>query len=351
MFVEIVRLLIVLFLTAAGYELAKGGATAPAEGSAVIGATLGACLGYVVGGLVGRLLTRAMGVVEQRVERTPAARLLAGALGSAVLAVPAALVGVPAVVMLPGIWGWPLLALVVWIGMFAGFRLGAAKSEELLAMAGLSTRPLATVSRYGAGRVPETLLVDTSAVIDGRALAVADAGFLRCDLLVPRFVLDELQGIADAAEPSRRRRGQRGLEVLDTLQHDGRVAVHVIDDEVPEFQSVDAKLVALARRLQAGLLTTDANLQRAAELQGVACLNVNRLADGLRPVLVPGEVVRLPISREGREPGQGVGFLEDGTMVVVGQAAGLVGREVDVRITSNVQTSVGRMLFASVVAA
>ena len=135
------------------------------------------------------------------------------------------------------------------------------------------------------------------------------------------------------------------------IQRDGRIGIHVIDDEIPEIQAVDAKLVALALRLQAGVLTTDANLQRVAELQGVACLNLNRLADGLRPVVVPGEVVRLPISREGREPGQGVGFLEDGTMVVVGEAAELVGREVDVRITSNVQTSVGRMLFGAVVAA
>jgi uncharacterized protein YacL len=351
MFVEIVRLLIVFLFTTAGFELAKGGASAPAEGSAVLGATLGACVGYVAGGIVGRLLNRTMGAVERRVDRAPAAQLLAGALGAGVLSVPSALIGVPAVVLLPGVLGWPLLGLLVWTGMFAGFRLGVAKSEELLGMAGLSTRPLATVSRYGSGRAPETLLVDTSAVIDGRALAVADAGFLRGDLLVPRFILDELQGIADAADPTRRRRGRRGLEVLDTLQRDGRIGVHVIDDEVPELQAVDAKLVALARRLQAGVLTTDANLQRVAELQGVTCLNLNRLADGLRPVLVPGEVVRLPISREGREPGQGVGFLEDGTMVVVGEASELVGREVDVRITSNVQTSVGRMLFAAVVAA
>jgi uncharacterized protein YacL len=193
------------------------------------------------------------------------------------------------------------------------------------------------------------LLVDTSAVIDGRALAVVESGFLRAELLVPRFILEELQGIADSSDPSRRRRGQRGLEVLDTLRRDGRVGLQVIDEEVPEFQGVDTKLVALARRIDAGVLTTDANLQRVAELQGVACLNLNRLADGLRPVHVPGEVVRLPISREGREPGQGVGFLEDGTMVVVGEASELVGSEVEVRITSNVQTSVGRMLFAAVV--
>jgi uncharacterized protein YacL len=349
MFVEIVRLLIVFLFTTAGFELAKGGSNAPAEGSAVLGATLGACVGYVAGGIVGRLLNRTMGAVQQRAERAPAAQLLAGALGAGVLAVPAAALGAPAVVLLPSVWGWPVLGLLVWVAMVAGFRVGVGKSEELLGMAGLSTRPLATVSRYGSGRSPETLLVDTSAVIDGRALAVVDAGFLRGDLLVPRFVLDELQGIADAADPVRRRRGRRGLDVLDALQRDGRVGIHVIDRDVPELEAVDAKLVALARDLRAGLLTTDANLQRVAELQGVACLNLNRLADGLRPVLVPGEVLRLPISREGREPGQGVGFLEDGTMVVVGEASELVGREVDVRITSNVQTSVGRMLFAAVV--
>jgi uncharacterized protein YacL len=122
----------------------------------------------------------------------------------------------------------------------------------------------------------------------------------------------------------------------------------VVDDEVPEFEAVDAKLVALARRLPADLVTTDANLQTVAEVQGVRCRNLNRLADGLRPAILPGEVLSLPISREGKEPGQGVGFLDDGTMVVVGDAAGFVGRDVAVRVTSNVQTSVGRLLFASV---
>src|SRR5205823_2139386 len=130
MFVEIVRLLIVFLFTTAGFELAKGGATAPADSSAVIGATLGACVGYVAGGIVGRLLNRTMGAVERRVDRAPAAQLLAGALGAGVLSVPFALVGIPAVVLLPRLLGWPLLALSVWIGMFAGFRLGVAKSEE-----------------------------------------------------------------------------------------------------------------------------------------------------------------------------------------------------------------------------
>src|SRR5205807_5597135 len=181
----------------------------------------------------------------------------------------------------------------VWIGLYEGFRVGARKSEQLLAMAGLSTRPLVQASRYGGS--PDAVVVDSSAAIDGRLLALAQAGFLRGALLVPRFVLDEMQGIADAAEPARRRRGRRGLEVLDSLQGDPRVTLHILDDAVPEFATVDAKLVALARRLAVGLMTTDFNLQRVAELQGVPCLNLNRLAEGLRPVHVPGEVVHLAI--------------------------------------------------------
>jgi uncharacterized protein YacL len=347
MFVEIARLLIVLLSTGVGYGAAR--ANAPEHSSTiVVGAALGAFVGYVAGGIVARLLRKAMGHVENRVERTSPAQLLGGGLGAILLGAPSLMLGIPAVVLMPGLSGWPVLGLLVWIGVYEGFRIGARKSEELLAMAGLSTRPLVRASRYGGNVAPDALLVDSSAAIDGRLLSVTTAGFLRGALLVPRFVLDEMQGIADAAEPARRRRGRRGLEVLDSLQGDPRVALHIVDDEVLEFEAVDAKLVALARRLDVGLLTTDFNLQRVAELQGVTCLNLNRLAESLRPVHVPGEVVRVAISRPGREEGQGVGFLDDGTMVVVGEGAHLVGQEVAVRVTSNVQTSVGRMLFAAV---
>jgi uncharacterized protein YacL len=346
MFVEIARLLIVLLATGVGFG--AGRAAAPDASGPVLGAALGACLGYVVGGVLARLLRKAMGQVEDRVERTPPGQLLGGGFGAAMLGGISLLIGIPAVVLMPGLSGWPILGLLVWIGLYEGFRIGARKSEELLAMAGLSTRPLIRASRYGGNVAPDALLVDSSAAIDGRLRSVTTAGFLRGALLVPRFVLDELQGIADAAEPARRRRGRRGLEILDGLQGDPRVSLHIVDDEVPEFEAVDAKLVALARRLDVGLLTTDFNLQRVAELQGVTCLNLNRLAESLRPVHVPGELVRINLSRAGREPGQGVGFLDDGTMVVVADAAALVGQHVAVRVTSNVQTSVGRMLFASV---
>lgn len=348
MFVEIVRLFIVLWSTAAGYALGHG-SRAFGDSTTVVASTLGASLGYVAGGVFGRILGRAMGVVEARVERAPAAQLLAGGVGALVVGGLMTLVGAVAVLVMPDPWGWPVLGLLAWVGTYSGARIGTTKSAELLALAGLSTRPLATATRYEPAPAPDALLVDTSAVIDGRLLGMAREGFLQQALLVPRFVLDELRGIAEAADPERRRRGRRGLETLDALRRETNVHLSVVDDELPELddEDVDTRLLALGRRLNAGLLTTDAELTERAEQDALVCLNLHRLADVLRPVHVPGEVVRLPITREGKEPGQGVGFLDDGTMVVVGDAAALVGSHVDVRITSNVQTSVGRMLFAS----
>jgi uncharacterized protein YacL len=214
-------------------------------------------------------------------------------------------------------------------------------------MAGLSSRPLLRATTYGTPEAP-AVLIDTTTVVDGRLLALVRAGFLRDAVLVPRFVLDHLQTIAEAQDPVRSRRGRRGLEMLEALRLQPDVALHVLEDELPEHEEQGAKLVALARRSQSSLLTLDEGLQRTAELQGVRCLSLRRLGEGLRPVFLPGERARIPIVREGKEAGQGVGFLDDGTMVVVGGGAELVGREVDVRITSNVETSVGRMLFASI---
>lgn len=344
MFVEIVRLFIVLLSTAGGYTAGRGGTAFNGHG-AIIGATLGACVGYVAGGVIGRLLQRVTGAVEERFEPAPAGRMLVGLVGAASAGVLAALLSAPVVVLLH-LWGLPVGGLLTWMGIYLGYRLAAGRFEELLALAGLSTRPLARATPYGSE--VEAYLVDTSALIDGRLLAVARAGFVRGPLLVARFVLDELQTIADAQDVGKRRRGRRGLDLLEALQRQDGIEVSVVDDDMVEHDDVDAKLIALAKRLKVGLITVDNPLQRIAELQGIRTLNLHRLADGLRPVHVPGEVIRLPITREGKEPGQGVGFLDDGTMVVVGDAAELVGREVDVRITGNVKTSLGNMLFASV---
>lgn len=343
-FVEIVRLFIVFLSTAAGFTLGKGDAAYAGNG-AILGATLGACVGYVAGGVFGRLLGVAMGRVEHHIEKAPAAQLLAGAIGGAALALVSALVALPALFLLPVTIGWSVMGLLVWVGLYEGYVIGARKAEDLLGLAGLSTRPLVRATPYG--RNDEAAVVDTSAIMDGRLLAVARSGFLQAALLVPRFVLDELQMIADSSDLVRRRKGQRGLDLLRALKQHPGIEVHILEEDVVEHEDVDAKLVALARRLQVGLLTVDTNLQRVAELQDVRCLNLNRLSEGLKPSHVPGEVVRLPIARPGKEEGQGVGFLDDGTMVVVGGAADHVGEELDVRITGNAQTSVGRMLFAT----
>jgi len=346
MFVEITRLLIVLLSTAAGFALGRGDLNEPGNG-AVIGATLGACLGYVLGGAVGRLLRRAMHSVEQEVERAPAAQLLVGTLGGAATGVIAALIGAPAVALIPQPWGWPVAGLFVWMGVYSGFTIASRKSEELLALLGLSTRPLVRASRYG-NDDGGALLLDTSAVMDLRLLEVAKAGFLRSELLVPRFVIDELQSYADAQDETRRRRGRRGLETLDALRREPGMSLHVLDDEVPEFFEVDAKLVAVARRLGVNLVTVDSPLQHAAEIQGVRCMNLNRLATSVRQQHIQGEVVRVPVTAKGRDAGQGVGYLDDGTMVVIKDGEPLIGSDVEVRITGASQTAVGRMLFASV---
>ena len=347
MFVEVTRLLIVILCTSLGYAAGQRvGISSVHDLDPLVGAALGACVGYVAGGLGARGAHAAFGRAEER-WRAPAPVLVTGALGALTAGGLAAIIGVPLLVALPHLYGLPLYCLICWVAASAGAKTGVSHSGELLAMAGLSTRPLVRATTFGSDPEGDAALVDSSAAIDGRILALARAGFLPGPLLVPRFVLDEIQSIADAQDPGRRRKGRRGLEVLQAIRSFG-IAVHVLDDEVVEHTEVDAKLVALAGRLRVRLLTVDEALQRVAELQGVRCINPGQLAESIRAEHAAGERVRVPISRTGRDEGQGVGFLEDGTMVVVNDAESLVGKEVDVRVTGQVQTSLGTMLFAAV---
>lgn len=193
-----------------------------------------------------------------------------------------------------------------------------------------------------------TTLLDTSAIIDGRISDLCKSGFLEDALVVPRFVLNELQNLADSSDSGRRTRGRYGLDLLKQLQE--TVSIEVKIHETPDStEAVDARLIHLARVLNARLATTDYNLARVAELQGVRVLNINLLASALRSPLISGERLRLKITREGKDPDQGVGFLPDGTMVVVNQARQLVGQEIEAMISGNIQTTAGRMLFAEVI--
>jgi uncharacterized protein YacL len=220
-----------------------------------------------------------------------------------------------------------------------------AKREDLVAAA-----EAAGFIRRGDGQAQSgsenQVIVDTSAIIDGRIADIVDSGFLYHRLLIPHFVLDELQRIADSSDTQRRARGRRGLEILARLQKDGPTPVEIVTDDPTEAGDVDSKLVVLARARGAAILTNDFNLNRVADLQSIRVLNINSLANALKPALLPGDKLRIKILTEGKEAGQGVGYLDDGTMIVVEGGARLVGNELDVLVTRALQTVMGRMVFA-----
>jgi len=203
--------------------------------------------------------------------------------------------------------------------------------------------PYVRLSRQQQG--DELFLIDTSAIIDGRIVDLCKTRFLEGHLVVPRFVLQELQAIADSTDPLKRNRGRRGLEVLQELRAQAHVTVRIHEDEVPSIAETDAKLVKLGQLLSAKVVTNDYNLNKVAELQGVAVLNVNDLAKALRPVVLPGEALEIKPIREGKEPNQSIAYLDDGTMVVVEQGRHLIGQTVRAVVTSVLQTSAGRMVF------
>lgn len=196
---------------------------------------------------------------------------------------------------------------------------------------------------YGEGR---TILLDTSVIIDGRIADIARTGFLPGSLVIPRFVLNELQYIADSADSLRRQRGRRGMEVLAQLQKEPTIPVRISDIDVEGVREVDDKLVILARQMRCPILTNDYNLNRVAELQGVIILNVNELANAVKSVMLPGELLSVHVIQEGKETGQGVGYMDDGTMVVVENGREYINQEITVQVTKVLQTAAGRMIFA-----
>lgn len=235
------------------------------------------------------------------------------------------------------------LGISIFLGL-AMVGLTVAKRHDLITAAeslGILRRPAADA----AAAVPR-ILVDTSAIIDGRIADIAESGFLFGVLEVPRFVLDEVQRLADSSDNLRRTRGRRGLEILNRMRKSATTPVQVIDEDVPGTSEVDSKLVALAKKDGRAVLTNDLNLNRIADLQGVRVLNVNSLANAVKPALLPGEDLRVKVIQPGKDAGQGVGYLDDGTMVVVEGGARAIDTEVDVTVTRVLQTVAGRMVFA-----
>lgn len=350
MLAEVIRLLFTLVVTAVGYEVGAAsdgilfGVEFDAASGRLVGALLGAGIGYVVGGAGARLFTNRLDTISSSfLPQVTGPELFAGGFGIVVGLVFGVVLAVPVVRFTRASIGWTAAALIVTLFASVAGRVFATRSQDLLTLTGL--RPRGPLVARRLHEADPSYVVDSSAAIDGRILELARMGVIRGRLWVPYFVVDEMQGLADAGEKSRRRRGKRGLEILDALRST-HIDVSVLDDNIPEFDEVDAKLLALADRSNSTLITTDQPLAKAAEIRGISVLNPGKLGETLKPAVAVGEIVKVPISKAGQQPGQGVGYLDDGTMVVIEDGAELIGQELDVEVTSTTKTAVGRMLFA-----
>ena len=333
--VEFVRLLFVVLFAAAGYTIATrlGNETASRT---LLGVVLGTSTGFVLGGVLGRQTYTAVRSMEQELRKVPAAEVVAGAGGLIAGLAMAALLSVP-VFRLPPLAAWTSVAFMYVTLGFVCYRIGRTKHEELFALIGLKPR--------AAGSADKVFVIDTSALIDGRILDLVETGFLAGDVLLHTAVLRELQTIADSSDERRRGRGRRGLDTVGDLKRAPTVDLHLVEED--GVFDVDAALVRVARDRGASLLTTDHNLSKVAEAVGVAVPSLNDLAAAFRLPVGVGDFLAVHLVKEGREAGQAVGYLDDGTMVVVEAARERVGAEVPVVVRNVIKTTTGRMVFAN----
>ncbi len=298
-------------------------------------------LAWALGGIMAGVLAGfAVLALEHAARQVPLARLFVGTLGAVLGALLAQLVAAALIVFVPAI-GTPagrgfLTLLLAYLGVVFALR----REEEL----GGLTR--AVFPSTAPARERTFKILDTSVIIDGRIADVCETGFLEGTLLIPQYVLRELHQIADSSDALKRNRGRRGLDVLQKLQRMPNARVELHDLDFPQIREVDRRLIETARAVGGTIVTNDYNLNKVAELHGVRVLNVNELANALRPVVLPGELLQVHVLREGKEAGQGVGYLEDGTMVVIDQGKKYLGQTVHVAVTSVLQTAAGRMIFS-----
>ncbi|MFQ3639987.1 MAG: PIN domain-containing protein, partial [Chloracidobacterium sp.] len=296
-----------------------------------------ATLGLGVGG--------ALVAIEYHLRSRPMTTLLGGLLGLLAGLAAATLIGL-IISLQPGLPDSikTYVALMILLGLgYLGMVRGGA-SDRWWELLGASTK-----SAAGADGRPLNLVLDTSVIIDGRIADIAETGFLGERLIIAQFVLRELQHVADSAEATKRNRGRRGLDILQRLQKNKKLDTIITDMDFPNVREVDLKLIELAKQLDAKIVTNDFNLNKVAQLRGVLVLNINELANALRPVVLPGETMQVFILKEGKEYNQGVAYLDDGTMVVVDNARRQIGRAVDISVTSVLQTTAGKMIFGKLI--
>jgi uncharacterized protein YacL len=324
--VTLIRIVFVAALVSAGYYLR------PFDGRPILSA--------VVGGLLAVFII----FFETRIRKATLKTLIGGAVGS-ILGIAAAtpicwiISAQPSGTINDGFKSFLTLTLTAFMG-YVGLVVGAVKGDylDLAALGGIFVEKGASKSH--------SLILDTSVIIDGRVADIAETGFLAGMLIIPQFVLRELQQIADSADSIKRNRGRRGLDILQRLQKKkGSYEIVISEADFPDVREVDHKLIELAKQIEGKIVTNDFNLNKVAQLRGVSVLNINELANALKPVVLPGEIMRVFVLKEGKEYNQGVAYLDDGTMVVVDNARRMIGKNVDVSVTSVLQTTAGKMIF------
>jgi uncharacterized protein YacL len=289
------------------------------------------------GGIGGGLIAAAVIIVEIGIRRASGKGIVGGIIG---LVTAFCLTYLIVTISIPPIWRQSdLYPLIYILTGYLGIMVGVWKGKEF------NPANWRILSKTGPrGELPKIL--DTSVIIDGRIADVCETGFLEGPFIIPQFILSELQHIADSPDPLKRNRGRRGLDILNRIQKQSDLEVKISDQDFPTIKEVDAKLIELAKRINGRIITNDFNLNKVAELLGLTVLNINLLSNALKPVVLPGEAIHIQILKEGKEPGQGVAYLDDGTMVVVEEGRKIIGKELDVVVTSVLQTTAGRMIFA-----
>src|SRR5881275_1018740 len=334
----LIRLVFIGILIGAGFVLDPIGAKYAAHPAA---APFGLPT-QVLSALVALVIAVAIILFEVRIQRASLKTLIGAAIGSIMGIIGGVLIGFlisyqEAGAVNPSTKVFLTLALA-FIMAYIGLMVGAAKGDylDLTALGGI-------FSDKATRR--DVKILDTSVIIDGRIADVAETGFLSGTIVIPQFILRELQQVADSPDSSKRQRGRRGLDMLNRLQNNSSLDIQIVETDFPAVREVDLKLIELGKQLDAVIVTNDFNLNKVSQLRGVSVLNINELANALKPVVLPGEAMRVFILKEGKEHNQGVAYLDDGTMVVVDNARRLIGRNTDIAVTSVLQTTAGKMIF------
>ena len=323
------------------------------------GAFIGGLIGFFVSPYLTRQLKRFAVFVEQQLAKTPIHDVIAGAVGLAVGLIIANLFS-SAFARIPVVGDYIPVVCSIILG-YLGLYITIRKRKEITALFDFIPKTIreavksreakqAAAAAAAAGTTadvqPSYKLLDTSVIIDGRIADICDTGFIEGTLLIPVFVLEELQHIADSADALKRTRGRRGLDILQRIRTDSKMKVEITNEDFDDISEVDSKLVRLGQKVGAKIITNDFNLNKVAKLRGVEVLNINELSNAVKPVVIPGESMTVTVVKNGKEPGQGVAYLDDGTMIVVENGHRHLGATIDVEVTSALQTAAGRMIFA-----